>query len=77
MSADLINNASGIERRLDAIERKIDRIDESIRGNGTPGINVRLDRLEQSASRQRRVIWLIVGAIVTAVTTSIIAWIAG
>lgn len=77
MSAEPITNVNGIERRLDAIERKLDRIDESIRGNGTPGINVRLDRLEQSASRQRRVIWLIIGAMVTATTTTLIAWIRG
>ncbi len=69
--------AGGIERRLDAIERKLDRIDESIRGNGTPGINVRLDRLEQSARRQSRMIWLIVGAMATTGTSTLINWIVG
>ena len=44
---------------------KLDRMDESIRGNGKPGINTRLDRLEQDAKRQARLIWLVVGSAVT------------
>ena len=54
-----------IERRLEAIDAKLDRLDEAIRGNpgngSKPGILVRLDRLEQDAKRQSRLIWLIIG----------------
>ncbi len=32
-----------------AIHTKLDSMDEAIRGNGKPGINTRLDRLEQFA----------------------------
>ena len=32
-----------------SIHTKLDDIDEAIRGNGKPGINTRLDRLEQFA----------------------------
>ena len=56
---------------------KLDRLDAAIRGNGKPGIQVRLDRLEQDARRQGRLIWLIVGAVVTAVLSGIAAWITG
>ena len=45
---------------------KIDKLDESIRGNGKPGILIRLDRLEQSAKTQSKLIWLIIGAVITA-----------
>ena len=45
---------------------KIDKLDESIRGNGKPGILIRLDRLEQSAKTQSKLIWLIIGAAITA-----------
>jgi len=38
---------------------------------------VRLDRLEQDAKRQARLIWLIVGAGITAATSGIITWITG
>ena len=51
---------------------KLDRMDESIRGNGKPGINTRLDRLEQDAKRQARLIWLVVGSAVTLAVSS--AW---
>jgi hypothetical protein len=51
---------------------KLDRMDESIRGNGKPGINTRLDRLEQDAKRQARLIWLVVGSAVTLAASS--AW---
>ena len=51
---------------------KLDRMDVAIRGNGKPGLNTRLDRLEQDAKRQARLIWLIVGAAVTLAVSS--AW---
>jgi hypothetical protein len=65
------------EREFEEIHRKLDRLDEAIRGNGRPGITVRLDRLEQDAKRQAKLIWLIVGAGITAATSGIVAWIAG
>jgi len=55
-----------------AIHVKLDRMDEAIRGNGKPGLNTRLDRLEQDAKRQARLVWLIVGAAVTLAVSS--AW---
>jgi len=54
------------------LHTKLDRMDEAIRGNGKPGIQVRLDRLEQDAKRQARLIWLVVGAAVTLAASS--AW---
>jgi hypothetical protein len=47
------------------LHTKLDKLDQAIRGNGRPGIQVRLDRLEQDARRQGRLIWLIIGAAVT------------
>lgn len=44
---------------------KLDRIDEAIRGNGKPGIQTRLDRLEQAERTRGRLLWLIAGALVT------------
>jgi hypothetical protein len=59
------------------IKSKLDKLDEAIRGNGRPGITVRLDRLEQDAKRQGKLIWLILGAGVTAMASSLVGWIAG
>lgn len=37
-----------IENRQAHQDERIERIDEAIRGNGHPGLNTRIDRLEQS-----------------------------
>jgi hypothetical protein len=55
------------------LHRKLDSLDESIRGNGKPGINTRLDRLEQAAAKRSRIFWMIIGAIVS----TAILWIMG
>ena len=68
---------SACEREFAELHRKLDRLDEAIRGNGHPGINVRLDRLEQDAKRQGKLIWLIVGAAITACASVLVAWITG
>lgn len=64
-----------VERQFESIQRKLDRLDEAIRGNGKPGILIRLDRLEQDAKRQSKLIWLIVGAVVTAMASGFVMWI--
>lgn len=70
------NFRGACEREFEEIHRKLDRLDEAIRGNGRVGITVRLDRLEQDAKRQAKLIWLIVGACITAAASGMVAWIA-
>ena len=53
------------------IHAKLDRLDESIRGNGKPGIQRRMDRIEAAEAVRRRVVWLVVGALVTLVVMAI------
>ena len=65
------------QSQFESIHRKLDRLDEAIRGNGKPGILIRLDRLEQDAKRQAKLIWLIIGAVITALASGIVAWVAG
>ena len=48
-----------------SIHAKLDRLDEAIRGNGKPGIQLRLDRLEAAERCRAKLIWIIVGAAVT------------
>jgi len=62
---------------FEAIHRKLDLLDEAIRGNGKPGILIRLDRLEQDARRQAKLVWLIVGATVVAAVSALVQWIGG
>ncbi len=65
------------QRQFQEINQKLDRLDKALRGNGEPGITVRLDRLEQDAKRQARLTWMLIGAglaggvsvLVTIVTT--------
>jgi hypothetical protein len=54
-----------------AIHAKLDRLDEAIRGNGRPGIQVRLDRLEAAERSRSRLMWVITGAAVTLAASSI------
>ena len=47
------------------IRGKLDKIDESIRGNGKPGIQFRLGRLESAETIRSRLLWAITVATVT------------
>lgn len=77
MSEMTINNEFRVacEREFAEIRVKLDRLDEAIRGNGKPGIALRLDRLEQDAKRQSRLVWLVVGSSVTAFASVVAAWV--
>ena len=48
-----------------SVHVKLDRLDEAVRGNGRPGIQVRLDRLESAEVVRSRMLWIIAGAAVT------------
>ncbi len=54
-----------------AIHTKLDRLDEAIRGNGKPGLQLRLDRLEAVEKSRSKLTWLIAGVIVTLAITAI------
>jgi hypothetical protein len=47
------------------LHAKLDKLDEAIRGNGKPGIQLRLDRLENAESKRSRLLWLLIGALAT------------
>ena len=51
---------------LKELSRRIEQLDESIRGNGKPGIQVRLDRLEQIEAGRKRLTWAVAGAFISA-----------
>ena len=53
------------------LHTKLDRLDEAIRGNGKPGIQLRLARLEAAEKTRSRLIWLAVGALVTLAATGL------
>jgi len=48
-----------------SIHAKLDRMDEAIRGNGKPGIQLRLDRLEAAEAVRSRLMWIIAGSTAT------------
>jgi hypothetical protein len=47
------------------VHRKLDALDESIRGNGRPGIQLRLSRLEAAEATRSRLLWIIAGSTLT------------
>jgi len=53
------------------LHAKLDRLDEAIRGNGRPGVQVRLDRLESADRSRSKLLWIIVGAAVTLAGSSV------
>ena len=48
-----------------SMHAKLDRLDEAIRGNGKPGIQLRLDRLEAAEATRSRLLWIIAAAVVS------------
>ena len=48
------------------LHAKLDRLDEAIRGNGKPGINLRLELLEAAVASRRRLTWIVLGAFISA-----------
>jgi len=61
------------------LHKKLDTLDEAIRGNGKPGIQLRLDRLEQEKLTRSKIVWFLLGIAASvggAVLTSlIVGWI--
>ncbi len=43
---------------FESIHTKLDKLDESIRGNGKPGIQLRLDRLESAEAVRSQLLWI-------------------
>lgn len=52
--------------RMQAFETRLDTLHRSIDGNnGTPGLKLRIDRLERTLEVQRRVFWIVAGVVAT------------
>ena len=66
------DNEKHCQQQFDILFEKLDRIDVAIRGNGKPGIQVRLDRLEQERLNRSKLAWFVFGAFCTAIATAII-----
>lgn len=65
------------ESQFESIHAKLDSLDQAIRGNGKLGLLVRVDRLERAARHQDKLIWMVIGAIVTCLAKTVSAWIGG
>ena len=73
-----VKHLTGIERSLIHIEadvghnkRKLEEIDETLRGNGDVGIVLRVDRHHQTLKSAKKLAWLLVAAIVGLAATII------
>lgn len=65
------------KERFDAIDAKLDGIDQALRGNGRPGIRHRLDILERAAGIWGKLVWLVIGAGMTIVGIATVQRIGG
>jgi len=59
------------------IYTKLERLDVALRGNGKPGVQVRLDRLETAQATRSRLLWIIAGSLVVLVVNAVWARLAG
>ncbi len=59
------------------LHTKLDTIDVALRGNGKPGIQVRLDRLEQERLSRSKVTWFVIGCIATLAGSIATSWVGG
>jgi hypothetical protein len=73
MSTETEQYRTVCKAEFQSIHGKLDRMDEAIRGNGRPGIQTRLDRLE----RFSHFVWFIVGATVSAGVAVVVQRIGG
>lgn len=55
------------------LHKKLDSLDEAIRGNGKPGIQLRLDRLEQDRLSRSKIVWFLLGI----AGSVLVGWIGG
>ena len=63
-----------LEKMESSLTAKLDKIDEDIRGNGKLGMNVRLDRVENSQKLASRWFWIVVGAAAPALVGIYLSW---
>jgi hypothetical protein len=63
------DTCKGAFKRLFA---QLDGIDESLRGNGKPGLNLRVDRLEHAVQAYSRMRWLAISATASGVVSLIV-----
>jgi hypothetical protein len=59
------------QHEITELHSKLDKLDEAIRGNGKPGIQLRLDRLESAEAVRSKLLWIIAGSTVTLATGGI------
>ena len=59
------------------LHKKMDRLDEAIRGNGKPGILRRLDRLESVETLRSKALWIVFGAALTGAGTVLMKLLGG
>ena len=57
------------QKGFQAIQQKLDHLDEAIRGNGKLGILRRLDRLEAAESFRAKALWIAFGAMLACAGT--------
>lgn len=57
---------------FDRIGIALERLDESIRGNGRPGMVTRLDRLEVAESKRSKLLWVIVTIVTGTLVTTLV-----
>lgn len=60
-----------LEERLKSMDEKLDKLVESVDGNGQAGLKLRVDRLEQSRAFASKVLWVLFGATISLLASTV------
>ena len=74
MDLQVASDIAVIKTKITDIEANLNRLNTYHHGNGKPGINTRLDRLEQTETRRGKLIFTAVGASIVATVGAIVSW---
>jgi hypothetical protein len=74
---EILERLTAIETTQDRVVADVSAIRYAIDGNGTPGLKIRIDRIEQREARRERAVWVAVTAAVGAVGMAVVRMIFG
>ena len=60
------------KQRLNVVENNVERLDEDIRGNGSPGLKTDVTLLKKSVAIQEKLSWLVLAVFIADVISKIL-----
>ena len=68
MNAEADRFVSVCKPQFETLFTRVNALDESVRGNGKPGLNQRVRDLERCETWRGKVFWMLIGAVISMLT---------